>query len=173
LPLAIAQLWASVCSIACGGRTIYVSRELYIQGSLINTNPKSDGELVDLLMKFMAGLDALSGEQRTRNPNGNIVIVRDDPDTESFRTELMRRGVYQLAADTELLAGIQLVGSLFQKKQVRVSSKCRHFIAEHTNYSWDASKLRAGIEEPQATNKQAVEAFRHYVKTRVNPWRIC
>jgi hypothetical protein len=146
---------------------IYVAREYFVDGAS-SVNPKNDGAYVADLAEFIAGHNVLTGDKVVRSQDATVIV---DDLAVNFRAEMMRAGVYGIDADTELLEGIQRVGLLFEKKMVRVSSSCVHFIAEHQSYAWDAQKASRGIEEPVGT-KQAVEAFRHYVKTRINPWRL-
>ena len=166
--VANAMAFVEVCDT---GSILYVTREWWFDGTQA-TKPKTTAEYIDALVMFakawtrrlVSAWRSVTGQER--------YVVRADDETEAFRMELMRRGLYQVEADVELLPGIQAVGTVFEKKLVRVSSACLHFIAEHKGYAWDSSKLSRGIEEPVATNKQTVEAFRHFVRTRINAWRL-
>lgn len=149
------------------GPLIYVAREYFVDGAT-SVTPKGDGAYVADLSEFIAGRNVLTGAEVVRSQDITVIV---DEKAANFRAEMARAGIFGIDADTELLEGIQLVGSVFEKKMVRVSSSCTHFIAEHQSYAWDAQKAVNGVEEPVGT-KQAVEAFRHYVKTRINPWRL-
>ena len=163
----------AMCFLECAdtGSLVYITREYWFDGTQA-TKPKTTAEYVDDIVSFVLGTDPISGKKVADRDRGCTIIIRADEETEAFRMELMRRGLYQVEADVELLPGIQAVGTMFEKKLVRVSSTCPHFIAEHKGYAWDSSKLSRGIEEPVATNKQAVEAFRHVIRTRINAWRL-
>lgn len=154
------------------GKVIWVLREYFLDGARA-TLPKTDAAYAEDLEYFMRGDNPLSPDAPPvlrSNPKDAVVVIA--PGAENFQQECIVRGLWCVDGDIDLLEGIQLVGSLFERKLVRVNSRCRHFIQEHKNYGWDRQKAAQGIEEPISVNAQTVEAFRLYVKTFWHSWRL-
>jgi PBSX family phage terminase large subunit len=139
------------------GQTLWVWREYYWD-SAKQMKQKTDAEYADDLKAFIGPVN-----------DAQVVI---DPSAASFKVELIKRGVFCIDADNEVLDGIRMVSTMFSRKLVRVHKRCVNFIKEHQTYAWDPKKAQRGLEEPIKANDHTCDGFRYPVKTKINAWRL-
>lgn len=139
------------------GTTLWVWREYYWD-SIKEMRQKTDAQYADDLKVFIG-------------PNNDAEVIVD-PSAASFKAELSARNIFHVDADNEVLDGIRMVSTMFQRKLVRVHKRCVHFIAEHQGYAWNPKSAARGVEEPLKQNDHTCDGFRYPVKTKINSWRV-
>jgi phage terminase large subunit len=152
-------------------KTVWVVREYFFENATA-LEPKTDAAFAADLDAFQCGEHPLTGEKVLRMGGHDATVILVDT-AENFAQEILARGMYRRNADTDLLEGISMVGSVFEKKMLRVSSGCPVFIAQHKQYRWDRQAAAKGEEKPMSAHGETCEAFRLFVKTVINPWRLC
>lgn len=175
---AIAIGWGAAVPLAAlevidDGERIWILRE-HVSDPW-QSEPKTPAAQADDLIKFASGIDPANPDApplpRSR-PRDARFVVADRPETETFRDELLTRGVWVCPVEDEVLTGIERLGVLFERSQVRISSDCRQTIRELRSFGWNREKAARGIQEPVSTDCQTVEAFRLFCLGCVHPWRL-
>lgn len=141
------------------GKILWVVREYYFD-SAKEGYQQTDAQYGDALVKFIK--DGAATEAQ--------VII--DPSAASFKAEMNARGIWNVDGNNDVLDGIRMVSTMFQRKLVRVHEDCRNFIEEHQGYVWDEKKAAYGVEEPVNTADHTCAAFRYEVKTKISDWRL-
>lgn len=116
---------------------------------------KTDEEYADDLMEFMGG----------------HCPVFVDPSAASFIAALERRGVYVIAADNNVLAGIRKTGNLIQRRRLLINESCAWLLDELGTYRWDDKAAMRGEEKPVKECDHAPDALRYYVNS-LPDWRF-
>jgi hypothetical protein len=100
-----------------------------------------------------------------------MVII--DPSAASFKTELIRRGMWIADADNEVSEGIRVTSMLLNQKLIRF---CRETtprtVQEMQSYAWDKKAAERGEEKPLKTHDHGPDALRYFVKSQVPFWRL-
>ena len=75
--------------------------------------------------------------------------------------------------DEDVVGVVQRVANMFDRRKVRVSSECKHFIQEHREFRYDVRKaMKTGVETVIEDGRHpTVDAFRLFAST-VNFWRL-
>jgi PBSX family phage terminase large subunit len=140
------------------GKVIWVAREYYWD-SVAQGRQKTDAEYADDLVEFI-------GQGR-----GAMVII--DPSAASFKTELIRRGMWIRDADNEVSEGIRVTSMVLNQKLIRF---CRETtprtVQEIQSYAWDKKAAERGEEKPIKTHDHGPDALRYFVKGQIPFWRL-
>jgi len=140
------------------GTIYWVTREYYWD-SVAEGRQKTDAEYASDLVEFI-GLG-----------RGAMVII--DPSAASFKTELIRRGMWIADADNEVSEGIRVTSMLLNQKLIRF---CRETtprtVQEMQSYAWDKKAAERGEEKPLKTHDHGPDALRYFVKSQVPFWRL-
>jgi len=102
------------------------------------------------------------------HPHGPVVV---DPAAASFRVQLREDGLYNYAAENDVLYGIRTTANLLGAGKLRVSSRCKGFIQEVTGYSWDPKATAKGIDSPVKVADHSLDAARYAIVTTERRWR--
>lgn len=144
------------------GGTVWVDGEYRWDSRDVDTTglrQKTDGEYADDLAAFM-------GE----DPQFLCPVIVD-PSAASFIAELLRRGVYVIQGDNDVLNGIRRVSTLFQSRKLRIHQRCQGLINELQSYVWDSKAAAMGTERPVKNLDHGPDALRYFVNTCLPPWR--
>lgn len=120
---------------------------------------KTDSEYCEDMRTFM-----------TDNPSWQCQIIAD-PSAKSFITELRQKGFYVKEGDNDVLDGIRVCASLFQRKKIRVHKRCKGLIRELQSYVWDEKAGQNGDEKPVKMLDHGCDALRYYCFTVLPEWR--
>jgi hypothetical protein len=125
-----------------------------------NCPNKTDAEYAEAMREFM-----------TDDPELQCQIIVD-PSAKSFITELRQRGFYVKEGDNDVLDGIRVVATLFQRKKLMIhKDKCKGLISELRSYVWDEKAAKIGDEKPVKMQDHAPDALRYYCFTVLPDWR--
>ena len=98
-----------------------------------------------------------------------------DPSALAMKLELQRRGMHVIAANNEVLDGIEMMTSEMGKGNLFVMNNCKNLIREIENYVWDVSKSKKGEDAPLKKGDHAVDALRYAIAThkvqQYNPYK--
>ena len=128
----------------------YCIREYYYSGR-DEMKQKTDSEYVDDLDKWLEGTEI------------NAAIV--DPSAASFIAELRKHGYRVIKADNDVLDGIRLVGTLFNRKKIIICNTCKNLIIEIQSYVWDKKASERGEDKPVKTADHACDSLRYMANT--------
>lgn len=128
----------------------YCIREYYYSGRS-EGRQKTDAEYADDLKEWLEGTDV------------RAIIV--DPSAASFIAELRKRGYKVLKAKNDVLDGIRLVATCFNKEKICISDACINLIQELGSYVWDAKAADQGEDRPVKAFDHACDAMRYFVST--------
>lgn len=128
----------------------YCIREYYYSGR-DEMKQKTDSEYVDDLDKWLEGTEI------------NAAIV--DPSAASFIAELRKHGYRVIKADNDVLDGIRLVGTLFNRKKIVICNTCKNLIIEIQSYVWDKKASERGEDKPVKTADHACDSLRYMANT--------
>jgi predicted phage terminase large subunit-like protein len=149
-----------------GSGPFYVAHEFYTPG------PIGFSDLFEQLVKSTHKPHKYSGVLEC----DSMLLMADTADVAEFRSECFRRGIMTQAieiADDEVVGLVQRVANMFDRRKVRVSSACKHFIEEHRGFRYDVRKaVQTGVETViEDGRRPTVDAFRLFAST-VNFWRL-
>ena len=130
----------------------YIDRE-YRWDSRKMQHQKTDEEYADDMMEFV-------GDKQC------TIIV--DPSAASFIEALLRRGLYVLGANNDVIDGIRKTGVLFQKKKLLIHESCKGLKSELSSYSWDPKSTE---DKPLKQQDHGPDAIRYYVNS-LPDWRV-
>jgi predicted phage terminase large subunit-like protein len=137
----------------------YVSREWYTAG------PVGLTEILEQLFSFTHKQHPYNG----RFEPDSSLLMADTADVAEFRSECFNRGIWVRSIDItpdELVGLVQRVANMFDRRLVRVSSECKHFIQEHREFRYDVRKaVQTGVETVIEGSHPTVEAFRLFAAT--------
>jgi hypothetical protein len=140
------------------GKVFWIVREYYWD-SLVEMRQKTDAEYADDLVEFIG------------YPNNAKVII--DPSAASFKTELMKRGVWHIDADNDVNEGIRISSMVLNQRLARFCRQTvQKTVQEMQTYAWDAKAAYRGDEKPLKTHDHGPDAFRYFAKTEVPYWRL-
>jgi len=144
------------------GDTAWMDRE-YCWDSVKEMRQKTDGEYADDLEEFMRN-------SRVLGINNPKIIV--DPSAASFKLELIKRGLWVVDADNDVLEGIHRVSEVMACKALRVEEGCVNERRECGLYSWDKKKTEKGDEQPLKVNDHTQDAKRYAIRELFPDWRM-
>lgn len=130
----------------------YIDQE-YRWDSRKTNRQKTDEEYADDMMEFV-------GDKQC------TIIV--DPSAASFIEALLRRGLYVLGANNDVIDGIRKTGVLFQKKKLLIHESCKGLKSELSSYSWDPKSTE---DKPLKQQDHGPDAIRYYVNS-LPDWRV-
>jgi PBSX family phage terminase large subunit len=140
------------------GEVFWIVREYYWD-SVAQMRQKTDGEYADDLVEFIG------------HPNNAKVVI--DPSAASFKTELMKRGIWHTDADDDVNEGIRIASMVLNQRMVRFCRQTvQRTIQEMQTYAWDAKAAQRGEEKPLKSHDHGADAFRYFAKTEVPYWRL-
>jgi hypothetical protein len=148
-----------------------VSRELFFNdpaGTLVLTGDEQYEELMNFTHKQNLGNGRMEFD--------STILVADSLETAELRNECLRGNFWVTAIELqpdELLAMVGRVGTLFDRRRVRVSSECKHFLRQHREVRYEVQKnLKTGVETVTEDGRHpAVEAFRLFASS-LNMWSL-
>lgn len=120
---------------------------------------KTDAEYCEEMAKFMTDEASWQCE----------IIV--DPSAKSFITELRQRGFYVKEGNNEVLDGIRVCSTLFQKKKIMIHERCKGTIQELKSYAWDEKAAQRGEEKPLKIRDHGCDVVRYVCMTALPKWR--
>lgn len=141
------------------GETLWITRE-YRWASRETHRQKTDKEYADDFMEFYGDDPALACP----------VIV--DPSAASFKEELMRRGVYVMDADNDVLDGIRKVSTMMGQRRLKICETCSGLLEELSGYIWDDKAALNGVERPVKMADHGCDNLRYIVATVIPGWRL-
>ncbi|GAA4858730.1 hypothetical protein [Saccharopolyspora cebuensis] len=106
---------------------------------------------------------------RQRGARAPWVVV--DPAAASLRVQLHQDGTVTQAADNDGSDGVRDVSSLLGANRLKVSDRCRGWIAEAPGYSWDDEATSKGEDKPIKIADHSLDAGRYAIVTTENLWR--
>ena len=142
--------------------TSWLDREYYWD-SVKEMRQKTDGEYADDLEKFIS-------ESRCIGRNNPKIIV--DPTATSFKLELVKRGLWVVDGQHEVLDGIHRVSEVEATGHRRVHNSCSNFIREKSLYSWDTKAAEDGTERPLKMNDHTQDADRYAIMEMFPDWKM-
>lgn len=140
------------------GKLYWVVREYYWD-STVQLRQKTDSEYVDDLVEFIG-------------PENNAKVLVD-PAAASFKTEMLKRGIWHVDADNEVNEGIRITSMILNQRLVRFCRQTvRKTIQEMQTYAWDSRAVQRGEEKPLKMHDHGPDAFRYFAKSEVPYWRL-
>ncbi|MEV5537444.1 PBSX family phage terminase large subunit [Saccharopolyspora shandongensis] len=122
--------------------------------------------------QLSAGLrEWLDREHHPRQRGARPTWVVVDPAAASLRVQLHQDGTVTQAADNDVSYGIRVVSSLLGADRLKVSDRCRGWIAEAPGYSWDDAATEKGEDKPIKVADHSLDAGRYALVTTENLWR--
>ena len=98
--------------------------------------------------------------------------VLADPSARGFRRALSKAlGVPALAANNEVLAGLQKTRELIDDGLLKIDRSCKHLIHEMYNYHWDERAGLLGTDRPVKEDDHGCDALRYDVWYGAAPYR--
>jgi len=131
----------------------YCIREYYYSGR-DESKQKTDAEYASDL-----------GEWLEETPIRAVIV---DPSAASFIAELRKHGYSVIKADNDVFDGIRLVGTMFNRQKIVISSSCVNLIMELLSYVWDKKAAERGEDKPVKFGDHAVDALRYFVYTVIS-----
>lgn len=145
------------------GDTLWLDREYYWD-SVKEMRQKTDGEYADDLEEFIRG-------SRITGVNNPKIVV--DPSAASFKLELLKRGMWVVDANNEVLDGIHRVSEVMACRAYRVEENCANERRECGLYSWDKkAALTNGDEKPLKINDHTQDSKRYAIMEVFPEWRM-
>lgn len=124
----------------------------YYYDSRETLRQKSDYEYAQDLMQFIEGY--------------NVKQIYIDPSAASFRQELLRNGVTNVAeANNDVIPGIRFMGMLIANGTYKICANCVQSIKEFSNYLWDAKASEKGLDIPIKKSDHSLDAQRYALFT--------
>jgi phage terminase large subunit len=140
------------------GKLFWVVREYYWD-SAAQLRQKTDAEYVDDLVEFIG-------------PENNAKVLVD-PAAASFKTEMLKRGIWHVDADNEVNEGIRITSMILNQRLVRFCRQTvKKTIQEMQTYAWDSRAVQRGEEKPLKMHDHGPDAFRYFAKSEVPYWRL-
>lgn len=150
---------------------LYIVDEYYHAGGRLKTedgtydmdgivgyeNQKTDLEYADDLRNF------LTENFPFTSLRWNQIDIVVDPAAASFVLQLRKKKFRVKHANNSVLDGIRTVATYMGNNQLYVSNKCKNFINEVHNYSWDEKAQAKGVDAPEKLNDHTMDASRYGV----------
>ena len=119
---------------------------------------KTDSQYADDMTAFM-GTDP-----------ERICTIIVDPSAASFIAELRSRGFIVKPGNNDVLDGIRIMSTMFDKRKIMVHESCTGFINELRSYVWDEKAARIGDDKPVKELDHGPDAARYKINSLPN-WR--
>lgn len=134
-----------------GYPNIWLEKEYYFD-SKKDLRQKSDYEYTQDLQEFISGY--------------NVKRIYIDPSAASFRQELKRNGITNVAdAINDVIPGIRFVGQLLTMGAYKICMNCTESLKEYNNYLWDSKASQRGEDKPIKMNDHSMDAQRYALYT--------
>lgn len=134
-----------------GYPNIWLEKEYYFD-SKKDLRQKSDYEYTKDLEEFISGY--------------NVKKIYLDPSAASFRQELRRNGIQNVAdAINDVIPGIRFVGQLLTMGAYKICMNCTESLKEFNNYLWDSKASQRGEDKPIKMNDHSMDAQRYALYT--------
>lgn len=129
---------------------MWVEKEYYWD-SVKENRQKTDTEYAEDLIKFTSDLPS------------SLKDIYLDPSATSFKAELMRQGVRNIAPETnnEVLDGIRFVSGLLANGALQVHGSCKNMIKEFGSYVWSSKARERGVDEPTKRSDHLLDSLRY------------
>jgi len=122
-------------------------------------NPqKTDSKYADDMAAFMA-----------RVPEKNCLIIVD-PSAASFIQELKSRGWVVKPGVNDVLDGIRVISTMFERRKIKINANCTGLIDELHSYVWDDKSAMHGKDEPVKEKDHGPDALRYKINLMPS-WR--
>lgn len=144
------------------GEVAWMDREYYWD-SVKEMRQKTNSEYADDLEEFIAS-------SRVIGVNNPMIVV--DPAAAGFKIELVKRGLYVVDANNEVLEGIHRTSEVMACKALRVHEDCENERRECGLYSWDKKAGEKGNEQPLKVNDHTQDAKRYGIMELFPEWRM-
>jgi len=105
----------------------------------------------------------------------NVKKIYIDPSAASFKQELKRNGIYNVAdAKNDVVPGIRFQAQLLSNGTYKICSNCIETIKEYRNYLWDSKASERGEDKPikqfdHAMDAQRYALFTHFFQKNLRP----
>lgn len=93
-----------------------------------------------------------------------------DPSAASLAEQLRHDGQPTWLADNDVMGGIQDVSNLLANDRLVVSSRCKGWISEATEYEWSSKASEAGLDEVVKLNDHYMDAGRYGIRSTAGQW---
>lgn len=93
-----------------------------------------------------------------------------DPAAADFREQMRRQRAATHAADNDVIAGIQLMSSLFANRSLLVADRCQGVIDELPGYVWDPKETEKGVDKPIKADDHGIDSARYVIQTSRHRW---
>ncbi len=144
------------------GDVVWVDREYYWD-SVKEMRQKTDSEYADDMEKFIS-------ESRVIGRRNPCIVV--DPTATSFKLELVKRGLWVVDGQHEVLDGIHRVSEVEATGHRRVHEDCANWRREKGLYAWDMKAAEKGEERPLKVNDHSQDADRYGIMHLFPEWRM-
>lgn len=144
------------------GDVSWLDREYYWD-SVKEMRQKTDSEYADDMEKFISESRCIG----RRNP---CIVV--DPTATSFKLELVKRGLWVVDGQHEVLDGIHRVSEVEATGHRRVHESCANWRREKGLYAWDMKAAEKGEEKPLKVNDHSQDADRYGIMHLYPDWRM-
>ncbi|WP_449278008.1 PBSX family phage terminase large subunit [Leucobacter sp. GX24907] len=124
---------------------------------------------IELSRRFREWLHKDHGTDQVYVPAPEFVFL--DPSAASMRSQLHSDNVTSWAADNAVLDGIQTLGSLLAQGKLLVTDRCETFLAEVTEYEWDAKAAEEGEDAVVKRDDHAMDGARYAVQSTIGAWQ--
>jgi PBSX family phage terminase large subunit len=138
-------------------RRLIATRE-WRYDSRVNGHAMTNTEYSDAILKWIPPDD----------PQWIVV----DPAAADFKHTLRRDGAtHTRNGDNNVLAGIQMVSSLFATDRLVIHESCKDLLDEVPGYVWDEKAAEKGIDQPLKENDHGLDALRYGIKSSRVLWQ--
>ncbi|QIK64160.1 PBSX family phage terminase large subunit [Leucobacter viscericola] len=124
---------------------------------------------VELSRRFREWLHSKHGPENIYVPYPEFVFL--DPSAASMRAQLHSDNLTSWAADNTVLDGIANIANLLSQDKLIVTDRCKTFLAEVTEYEWDAKASEEGKDEVVKRDDHAMDAARYAVRSSIGSWQ--
>lgn len=145
------------------GDTIWIDSEYRwdsrsVEAQRTGQPQKTDSQYADDMITFM-GTDP-----------ERICSIIVDPSAASFIVELRSRGLMVKPGNNDVLDGIRIMSSMFEKRKIMVHDSCTGLINELRSYVWDEKAARNGDDKPVKELDHGPDAARYKINS-LPTWR--
>ena len=145
------------------GDTIWIDSEYRwdsrsVEAQRTGQPQKTDSQYADDMITFM-GTDP-----------ERICSIIVDPSAASFIAELRSRGLMVNPGNNDVLDGIRIMSSMFEKRKIMVHDSCTGLINELRSYVWDEKAARNGDDKPVKELDHGPDAARYKINS-LPTWR--
>lgn len=124
---------------------------------------------IELSRQFRDWLTSKHGPDGDYIPAPEFVFL--DPSAASMRAQLHQDGITPWPANNAVLDGIADIANLLTQDKLIVTTRCKTFLAEVTEYEWDAKASEEGRDEVVKRDDHAMDAARYAVRSTVAQWQ--